>query len=290
MKDELNRLIEPLYGAKVESSFATSGGSINQTSVLKLTNGQQVFFKQNSNPPTDFFLAETRGLKLLSQAKNGPRIPKPIAVQSGSRPTFLLLEYIESSTEDENFAERLALSLAELHRMSQEHYGLDHDNYIGSTPQKNTLEKDGIVFFREHRIDFQRQLARRSGLLPVAIDKKLNSLCDSLGNFLNISGEKPALIHGDLWSGNYFPDSEGKPCIFDPAVYYGLREADLAMTELFGRLPQKFYDVYQEVFPMNPGYEKRKDLFNLYHLLNHLNIFGSSYLSSVQQVVKRYVG
>jgi protein-ribulosamine 3-kinase len=290
VKDELNRFIEPLYGAKVESSFATSGGSINQTSVLKLTNGQQVFFKQNSNPPTDFFLAETRGLKLLSQAKNGPRIPKPIAVQSGSRPTFLLLEYIESSTEDENFAERLALSLAELHRMSQEHYGLDHDNYIGSTPQKNTLEKDGIVFFREHRIDFQRQLARRSGLLPVAIDKKLDSLCDSLGKFLNISGEKPALIHGDLWSGNYFPDSEGKPCIFDPAVYYGLREADLAMTELFGRLPQKFYDVYQEVFPMNPGYEKRKDLFNLYHLLNHLNIFGSSYLSSVQQVVKRYVG
>ncbi len=290
MKDELNRLIEPLYGAKVETAFTTSGGSINQTQVLKLTNGQSVFLKQNPSPPTDFFLAETRGLKLLAQATNGPRIPKPVAVQSGSRPTFLLLEYIESSAEDENFAERLALSLAELHRMSQEHYGLGHDNYIGSTPQKNSLEKDGIVFFREQRIDFQRQLARRSGLLPVSIDKKIDTLCDDLGKYLNIAGEKPALIHGDLWSGNYFPDSEGKPCIFDPAVYYGLREADLAMTELFGRLPQKFYDVYQEVFPMNPGYGERKDLFNLYHLLNHLNIFGSSYLSSVQQAVKRYVG
>jgi protein-ribulosamine 3-kinase len=290
VKDEINQLIEPLYGAKVETSFATSGGSINQTQVLKLTNGQRVFLKQNPSPPTDFFLAETRGLKLLAQAKNGPRIPKPIAVQSGARPTFLLLEYIESSSEDENFAERLARSLAELHRTSQEHYGLDHDNYIGSTPQKNALEKDGIVFFREQRIDFQRKLARRSGLLPVAIDKKIDLLCDDLGKFLNVSGEKPALSHGDLWSGNYFPDSKGKPCIFDPAVYYGLREADLAMTELFGRLPQKFYDVYQEVFPMNPGYEERKDLFNLYHLLNHLNIFGSSYLSSVQQVVKRYIG
>jgi protein-ribulosamine 3-kinase len=289
VKDEVDRLIEPLYGAKIESSFATSGGSINQTQVLNLTNGQRVFFKQNPSPPTDFFLAETRGLKLLAQAKNGPRIPKPIAVQSGSRPTFLLLEYIESSSEDENFVEQLARSLAELHRMSQEHYGLDHDNYIGSTTQKNTLEKDGIVFFREQRIDFQRQLARRSGLLPVAIDKKIDSLCDDLGKYLNISGEKPALLHGDLWSGNYFPDSEGEPCIFDPAVYYGLREADLAMTELFGRLPQKFYDVYQEVFPMNPGYEERKDLFNLYHLLNHLNIFGSSYLSSVQQTVNRYI-
>jgi len=290
VKDEINQLIEPLYGAKVETSFATSGGSINQTQVLKLTNGQRVFFKQNPSPPTGFFLAETRGLKLLAQAKNGPRIPKPIAVQLGSRPTFILMEYIESSSEDENFAERLARSLAELHRMSQEHYGLDHDNYIGSTPQKNALEKDGIVFFREQRIDFQRKLARQSGLLPVAIDKKIDSLCDDLGKFLNISGEKPALSHGDLWSGNYFPDSEGQPCIFDPAVYYGLREADLAMTELFGRLPQRFYDVYQEIFPMNPGYQERKDLFNLYHLLNHLNIFGSSYLSSVQQVVKRYVG
>ena len=290
MKDEINHLIEPLFGAKVETFFAISGGSINQTHVLNLTNGQRVFMKQNPSPPTDFFLSETRGLKLLSQVKNGPRIPKPLAVQSVSRPTFILLEYIESSSEDENFAEKLALSLAELHRMSQEHYGLDHDNYIGSTPQKNRLEKDGIVFFREQRIDFQRQLARRSGLLPVTIDKEIDSLCDELGKFLNISGEKPALLHGDLWSGNYFPDSEGKPCVFDPAVYYGLREADLAMTELFGRLPQKFYDVYQEVFPMNPGYEERKDLFNLYHLLNHLNIFGSSYLSSVQQIVKRYTG
>ena len=290
MKDEINHLIEPLFGAKVETSFATSGGSINQTHVLNLTNGQRIFMKQNPSPPTDFFLAETRGLKLLSQAKNGPRIPKPFLVQSVSRPTFLLLEYIYSSSEDENFSEQFALSLAELHRMSQEHYGLDHDNYIGSTPQKNRLEKDGIVFFREQRIDFQRQLARRSGLLPVTIDKDIDSLCDELGRFLNISGEKPALLHGDLWSGNYFPDSEGKPCVFDPAVYYGLREADLAMTELFGRLPQKFYDVYQEVFPMNPGYKERKDLFNLYHLLNHLNIFGSSYLSSVQQIVKRYTG
>lgn len=288
MKDELNNLLEPLYGAKVKSSFSTSGGSINQTSVLELTNGQRVFLKQNANAPRDFFLAETRGLKLLAQAENGPRIPKPIAVQPGSTPTFLLLEYIESSTEDKNFAERLARSLAQLHRMGQDYFGLDHDNYIGSTPQKNTLEKDGIKFFREQRIDFQRQLARRSGLLPVAIDKKLDLLCDDLGNFLNISGEKPALLHGDLWSGNYFPDSEGRPCIFDPAVYYGLREADLAMTELFGRLPQRFYDAYHESFPMNSGYAERKDLYNLYHLLNHLNLFGSSYLASVEQVVKRY--
>ncbi len=290
MKDELNKLLEPLYGAKVESSFATSGGSINQTQVLKLTNGERVFMKQNSNPPTNFFLAEVKGLRLLAQAKSGPKIPKPIALQSGSRPTFLLMEYIENSAEDNKFADRLARALAELHRMSQNHFGLDHDNYIGSTPQKNDLEKDGIIFFRKQRIDFQRELARKAGLLPVSTDKKLDSLCDNLKDFLNISGQRPALIHGDLWSGNYFPDSQGNPCIFDPAVYYGLREADIAMTELFGRLPQRFYDAYNEAFPMNPGYQERKDIYNLYHLLNHLNLFGSSYLSSVQQIVKRFSG
>ena len=289
MKDEVNSLLEPLYGAKIESSFSVQGGSINQAQVLVLSNGIQVFMKQNSNPPTDFFLAEAKGLRLLNQAKKGPRIPKPIAIQSGPRPTFLLMEYIKSFSEDKHFAEHFAQSLSELHRVSQESFGLDHNNFIGSTPQQNQMEKDGLVFFRDHRIDFQRKLAREKGLLPISTDKKIDSLCDNLASFLNVTGESPALVHGDLWSGNYFSDSEGKPCIFDPAAYYGLRETDLAMTELFGRLPQRFYDAYQESFPMHPGYRERKDLYNLYHLLNHLNLFGSSYLSSVHQVINRYI-
>lgn len=230
-----------------------------------------------------------KGLRLLNQSKKGPRIPKPIAVQSGPRPAFLLLEYIERSPEGKNFTERFAQSLAELHRISHENFGLDHNNFIGSTPQKNKMEKDGIVFFRDHRIDFQRKLARKKGLLPASTDKNIRSLCENLENFLDVTGEQPALLHGDLWSGNYFPDSEGKPCVFDPAVYFGLREADIAMTELFGRLPQSFYDAYQEAFPLNSGYQERKDLYNLYHLLNHLNLFGSSYLSSVQQAIKKYI-
>ena len=288
MKDEINKLLEPLLGATVKSTYSTGGGSINQTQVLELTNGERVFMKHNSNPPTDFFLAEVKGLRLLAQAENGPRIPKPIALQSGSRPTFLIMEYLENSSESKNFSDRLARALAELHRISQDHFGLDHDNFIGSTPQKNDLEKDGIVFFRDQRIEFQRQLARKAGLLPAAIDKKIDSLCENLNRYMDTTGEKPALMHGDLWSGNYFPDSKGNPCIFDPAVYYGLREADIAMTELFGRLPQRFYDAYHEAFPMNPGYPERKDLYNLYHLLNHLNLFGGSYLSSVQQALNRY--
>ncbi|MBT4620820.1 MAG: phosphotransferase [Nitrospina sp.] len=289
MNEEISRLLEPVFGreVKVQSSASTSGGCINQTSVLRLTNDERVFLKYNSHPPANFFNVEARGLKLLAQTAKGPRIPKPLALQDCAKPTFLILEYIEESSPGQDFSVRFARSLAELHQTSHDSFGLDHDNYIGSTVQKNTQETNGIDFFRDQRLRPQQELARKA--LPPSTDKNLNKLCDRLENYLDISGEKPALLHGDLWSGNYFPDKDQVPCIFDPAVYFGLREADLAMTELFGRLPQKFYDAYHEAFPLNPGYEERKDLYNLYHLLNHLNLFGGSYLASVEQVVRRYV-
>ena len=289
MNEEISRLLEPVFGreVKVQSSSTTSGGCINQTSVLQLTHGERVFLKYNSHPPANFFNVEARGLKLLAQTAKGPRIPKPLALQDCAKPTFLILEYIEESSPGQDFSVRFARSLAELHQTSHDSFGLDHDNYIGSTVQKNAQETNGIDFFRDQRLRPQQELARKT--LPPSTDKNLSKLYDRLENYLDISGEKPALLHGDLWSGNYFPDKDQVPCIFDPAVYFGLREADLAMTELFGRLPQKFYDAYHEAFPLNPGYEERKDLYNLYHLLNHLNLFGGSYLASVEQVVRRYV-
>ena len=289
MNEEISRLLEPVFGreVKVQSSASTSGGRINQTSVLRLTNDERVFLKYNSHPPANFFNVEARGLKLLAQTAKGPRIPKPLALQDCAKPTFLILEYIEESSPGQDFSVRFARSLAELHQTSHDSFGLDHDNYIGSTVQKNAQETNGIDFFRDQRLRPQQELARKT--LPPSTDKNLSKLYDRLENYLDISGEKPALLHGDLWSGNYFPDKDQVPCIFDPAVYFGLREADLAMTELFGRLPQKFYDAYHEAFPLNPGYEERKDLYNLYHLLNHLNLFGGSYLASVEQVVRRYV-
>ena len=292
MNEEISRLLKPVFGREVEvqSSFPSGGGCINQTSVLQLTNGDRVFLKYNSHPPADFFAVEAKGLKLLAQTIKGPRIPKPLALQDSTRPTFLILEYIEASSPRHDFPVHFALSLAELHRINHNSFGLDHDNYIGSTVQKNSQETNGIDFFRDHRLRFQQELARKSGKLPSPTDKNLSKLCDRLENYLDISGEQPALLHGDLWSGNYFPDREQVPCIFDPAIYFGLREADLAMTELFGRLPQRFYDAYHEAFPLNPGYEERKDLYNLYHLLNHLNLFGNSYLASVEQVIRRYIG
>ncbi len=288
--EEICKLLRPVFGqdVKVQSSSETGGGCINQTHTLQLSNGEKVFLKHNSHPAPDFFAVESKGLKLLAQAEKGPRVPKPLALQDSQRPSFLILEYIETSSTRPDFPIHFARSLAELHRITHDSFGLDHDNYIGSTPQKNAYETNGIRFFRDHRLRYQQELARKSGKLPSTTDKNLSKLCDRIENYLDISGEIPALLHGDLWSGNYFPDRDNLPCIFDPAVYFGLREADLAMTELFGRLPQSFYEAYNEAFPLNPGYEERKDLYNLYHLLNHLNLFGGSYLGSVEQVLKRY--
>ena len=291
MKEALHQVLETVYGRPVtiKHSRSVGGGSINQTQTLTLSNGETVFLKYNSNPPPDFFKAEAQGLELLNQAKGGPRIPKPLGMESGANPKFLLLEYVEHSAPSQSFNTRFAEALVQMHRVTQNLHGLDHHNYIGSTAQKNTPVNDGIVFFREQRLRFQQELARQAGKLPSTLDKRIDTLCEMLDSLLVASGEKPALLHGDLWSGNYFQASQNQqPCIFDPAVYFGFRESDLAMTELFGRLPESFYQAYHEAFPLNPGYEERRDLYNLYHMLNHLNLFGSSYLSSVESIVNRY--
>ena len=287
MNENICKLLESVYGKEVQiqSILTVGGGCINQASALKLTNGERVFLKQNHHPPKDFFSAEAKGLKLLTQAVGGPRIPQPLIWED----SLLILEYIEESSPGPDFAIHFARSLAELHKISQNSFGLDHDNYIGTTKQKNVPTDNGLDFFRDQRLRFQQELARKTGKLPLSLDNSLSKLCNQLEHYVNISGEKPALLHGDLWSGNYFSDQHQVPCIFDPAIYFGLRETDLAMTELFGRLPQKFYDAYQEAFPLNPGYDERKDLYNLYHLLNHLNLFGSSYLASIEKLVKRYI-
>ena len=291
MKEALHQMLETVCGQPVtiQNTRFTSGGSINRSQCLTLSNREKVFLKTNSHPPPNFFPAEAKGLGLLRQAAGGPRIPKPLAVEPGPNPRFFLMEYVESSAPANEFYARFAEALAHMHRVTRELHGLDHDNYIGSTRQINTPEKNGLVFFLEHRLRFQQALARKTGKLPSSLDIQLDTLCDKLETLLDITGEKPALLHGDLWSGNYFQaQSDGQPCIFDPAVYYGLRESDLAMTELFGKLPDAFYRAYHEAFPLNPGYEERRDLFNLYHMLNHLNLFGSSYLSSVESIVNRY--
>ena len=291
MKENLSQLLESIYGnlIQIKSFEAIGGGRINETQALKLSNGEQVFLKSNSSAPKNFFTTEADGLRLLGKSKNGPNVPRPLGISTESNPQFLLLEYIESSSPKVGFASRFGQALAEMHRETQEQYGLDYDNFIGKTVQKNDLESDGLVFFREHRIRFQQELAKKTRGLPTSIDKRLDLFCGKLETLLDLKDEKPALLHGDLWSGNYLASNDQVPYIFDPAVYFGLREADLAMTEMFGRLPEEFYSAYHEVFPTQPGYTERKDLYNLYHLLNHYNLFGGSYLEQADRIVRGFL-
>jgi protein-ribulosamine 3-kinase len=288
MKPQVLEVLSKIYGTKtsIENSTHCSGGSINETQVLQLSNQEKVFFKTHPSPPANFFAKEAKGLEILRSAPGGPRIPKVLGLGPGNNPIFILLEFLEENQT--NYFPSLGGKLAALHSVSNEFFGLDHNNFIGKTPQINTQESNGIVFFRDHRIGFQQNLARKNGLLPTDLDHKIDRIKNKLDNWLYLNNEIPALLHGDLWSGNYFGGPNGEPCLFDPAVYFGFREADLAMMELFGNPPKSFFDSYIEVFPMNPEYSERRDLFNLYHLLNHLNLFGNSYLSSIKRIANFY--
>ncbi|MBU0510724.1 MAG: fructosamine kinase family protein, partial [Chloroflexi bacterium] len=177
--------------------------------------------------------------------------------------------------------------LASLHNHTRPQFGFAHDNYIGSTPQPNPWTDDGYEFFAEHRWLFQSHLARQRGLISRDELRQIERLSARLPKLVP---EQPAsLSHGDLWSGNAMTDSRGAPAIIDPAAHYGWAEAELAMTTLFGSFPGTFYRAYEEIRPLEPGYQSRFPVYNLYHLLNHVNIFGSSYLGQVQSILSRYV-
>ena len=243
------------------------GGCVSDVRKVTLADGRVIVAKSGAAGSS----LDLEGFMLRYLSETGG-LPVPEVLYADDE--LLLMNWIESAGGLSDGAQIQAADLlAALHDVSADSFGFDRATVIGGLHQPNDENPNWVDFFRDQRLRPQQELARKSGKLPVSTDKTLSKLCDRLENYLDISGEKPALLHGDLWSGNYFPDRNQVPCIFDPAVYFGLREADLAMTELFGRLPQKFYDAYHEVFPLNPGYDERKYLYNLYHLLNHLNIF-----------------
>ena len=291
MKEDVTSILSEIFSQpiSIKSAQICSGGSINQAQSLLLSNGEKVFLKSNSCAPEGFFKCEAKGLKLLEQANSDLKIPKVLAVDRSPSPQFIILEYLEEASSSDEYFQKFGQYLATLHRNTQDRFGLDHDNFIGSTVQINTPEQNGIHFFKEHRLRFQQTMARNAGKLPTKIDLHLDKLCDKLNSILNLDSESPALLHGDLWSGNHFSTSGNIPSIFDPAVYYGPREADLAMTELFSSMPPSFYSAYKESYPLDPGYQERRKIYNLYHLLNHLNLFGDSYLRSVESTVNEFI-
>lgn len=266
---------------RIESQRALGGGCINDAYRIE-GNGQSFFMKANSLKYFDAFSSEADALKELA-ATQTVRVPEVIALFRGESQAYLILEYIETRTSRSGDWEKLGRDLATLHQCEMPHFGWTRDNLIGATPQPNPRSDDWIDFFREHRIEHQLRLCKGRGYtLPHA-----EELLNAIPSFFESYRPFPSLLHGDLWSGNVAFDPQGRPFVFDPGSYYGDREADLAFTEFFGGFSDRFYAAYADALGLDPGYERRKILYNLYHCLNHLYLFGASYASQAEQMTRQ---
>lgn len=227
--------------------------------------------------------AEARGLGVLADA-GAIRVPAVIGV--GEDPPFVLLEHLAGGGRYDEAA--LGEQLAALHRHTGPRFGLDHDNFIGRTPQVNTPADDWLAFFRDCRLRPQIALAAQSGRLPAGRADRLERLMGRLGDYFDGAAAVPSLIHGDLWRGNAVAAGSGRPALIDPAVSYSEREAELGMMLLFGGFSDRCFDAYNAAWPLARGWRGRAELYNLYHLLNHLNLFGEGYGDGVDEVLRRY--
>lgn len=273
-------LEEAGFGAVIRSQ-PVSGGCINNGARLYTSSGKTFFLKTNSHLPGDVFEREMEGLQALHRP-DWPRFPE--AYLAGA--DFLLLEDLGNGQKKPDFWETLGRRLAALHNHTHPQFGFEHNNYLGSTPQPNGWMEDGCDFFTEQRIMFQARLAQMNGYFGTQEIHLAESLCRKLTEL--IPAQPASLIHGDLWSGNVIADQAGSPALIDPAAHYGWAEAELGMTALFGGFPAAFYRAYESARPLQSGWRERLPVYNLYHLLNHLNLFGSGYYSQVMAILRRY--
>jgi fructosamine-3-kinase len=271
---------------------SVGGGSINQAYALSdddrgsSPQGNQAYFvKINEASQVSMFEAEARGLQQIA-ATQTIRVPQPICWGTVERSAYIVLEWLELGYGDHQAWEEMGRNLAALHQVtSSKGFGWEQNNTIGATPQVNAWTASWIEFFTTHRIGYQLQLARRrGGHFP-----KQDQLLTAIPKLLAEHQPQPSLVHGDLWSGNAAVTRQGEPVLFDPATYFGDREVDIAMSQLFGSFPANFYSAYNEVFPLEPGYQRRKTLYNLYHILNHFNLFGGGYESQANQMIAALV-
>lgn len=263
---------------------AIGGGCINST--YSVEDGAHRFFvKVNRMSGLSMFEAEADGLREIA-GTGVIRVPSPVCTGTAADSAFLVLEYIDFSSGRKGRAEDLGRQLAGMHRVRATQYGWRRDNTIGSTPQINTPADNWPEFWRDRRLGCQLALAASNGY-GGALQRKGERLLVRLDGFFTGDAPLPSLLHGDLWGGNYAYAASGEPVIFDPAVYYGDRETDLAMTELFGGFPAAFHAAYREAFPLDSGYPTRKSLYNLYHILNHLNMFGEGYLGQAEGMIEK---
>ena len=259
-----------------------SDGDINSTYHLQ-TDSVSWFIKLNYPTLLPMFEAEAVGLKELAETQT-VRIPQVIACDKTPEYAYLILEYINLRSTRPASERVFAQQLAQLHQQKQPFYGWHSDNTIGSTAQYNGRYDDWVVFWQQQRLGVQLKMAAENGY-GGNLQSSGEKLRAEVGKFFQTYLPPPALLHGDLWGGNIATDAENNPVMFDPACYYGDREADIAMTELFGGFGRDFYAAYQEAFPLDSGYKTRKTLYNLYHILNHLNLFGRGYLHRCEAMI-----
>ncbi len=267
---------------RLESYAPVGGGCINSGFHIR-GGGRHYFVKLNAAGKAGMFEAEAEGLAEIA-GTNTVRVPAPVCWGEAGNHAWLVMEFIQLSGSDG--ANALGRRLAMMHRHTQPAFGWCRDNTIGATPQRNGRLEDWVEFYRERRLRFQLKLAAQNGYSGT-LQRKGERLLEWLASFFDGYQPQASLLHGDLWSGNWGTDTQGEPVIYDPAVYYGDREADIAMTELFGGFGREFYASYQDTWVLDAGYGVRKTLYNLYHILNHANLFGGGYAGQAESMMDR---
>ncbi len=286
-KTAVEQILSENFNKPVEilNTNSVSGGSINDAYKVG-TNAGLFFVKQNSaSLYPGMFEKEALGLKILAST-GAIDVPEVMATGKTNNTAFLILGFIKSAPKQPDFWELFAEGLATLHRNTATYFGLDHDNYIGFLPQLNKKHDNWEDFFREERLEKQVKMARDNGRIGTDLARAFIRFYLKLPELF--PREPPALLHGDLWSGNYMVNEQGKPVIIDPAVYYGHREMELGMSQLFGGFNSRFYEAYHRYYPLEKGWQQRLDYCNLYPLMVHVNLFGGGYAASVQAILRKF--
>lgn len=286
-KGEIEKKLSEFTGStvNVSSVISVGGGSINDAYKISTNEGDFFVKKNSASRYPQMFEKEALGLKILKDAGEID-IPEVIGLGSSSNDAFLILKFIISASKTDSFWNDFGRQLAGLHKHSNKHFGLNHDNYIGSLHQCNNKHDNWSDFFREERLQKQVILARNSGAIDKGAVMAFDRFYSRLENIF--PPEPPALLHGDLWGGNFMVSEKGNTVIIDPAVYYGHREMDLGMSQLFGGFDRQFYNSYNTHYPLENGWEERLDYCNLYPLLVHVNLFGGGYLQSVKTTLRKF--
>ena len=286
MDGQLKAALASALGSGIATARAIAGGDINRAYEVALADGRRLFVKTNDRSPRGMFAAEARGVGWLAEA-GALRIPKVVAVTAPEDPhQFLVLELVATGAPAREFDEKLGRGLAALHRRGAPGFGLDHDNFIGWLPQANAAAGSWPEFYRARRLEAQLRRAADQGRASSRMRQGFDRLFGVLEELCG-PAEPPARLHGDLWGGNLLCDDRGGPCLIDPAVYGGHREIDLAMMRLFGGFGARVFDAYDEAWPLADGHRERVSLYQLYPLMVHVNLFGGSYIGSVEAALER---